>query len=167
MIRHYNRFDDLIRLKSLAAGVDPVVIKAIVQAESAFDSTAKRNEPAFYRRYIKDRPRWKKCRYYSQPEIIAAGIGLMQVQYTTALWMGFAEGGHWYLLFDPSINIRYGIAWYRNRLHKYEHTSMAISAYNCGTPKRIGSRFANQTYVDKVYGFADQVRADWAATDPP
>ena len=167
MIRTYNKFDDLIYLKAKAAGVDPAVVKGIIHQESGFNAAAHRTEHGFYRRYIKGRKRWAMHKYYDQPEIIAAGIGLMQVQYTTALWMGYPPSLPWFHLYDPSVNIDHGIRWLRNRSAKYHSIAETIAAYNAGTARYADgdpSRFVNQHYVDKVYRFADEARKNWRDT---
>lgn len=161
-----DRYDDLIVSLSRECGVDPVLIKAIAIRESGVDPTAHRNEPGFYRRYIAGSPRWSKHRYAEVPQIIAAAFGMMQVQYTTALWMGFPDDLDWWQLFCPEWNICMGIQWYLNRFAKYDNQSIAISAYNCGSPVMVQGQFKNHSYVDEVQLNMTRVRADWADRAP-
>lgn len=83
--------------------------------------------------------------------------GLMQVRCSTARMMGFK--GECSLLFDPVLNIKYGIKYVESRKNKFLSFTDVIASYNSGSPIICKSynhgrcepgQYWNQKYVDKV-----------------
>ena len=76
-------------------------------------------------------------------------FGLMQIQCSTAEFMGFS--GNCRALFDPRVNLIYGVKYVRWQLDRYGDMPKAIAAYNAGTAfSNPDGTFRNQRYVDKV-----------------
>lgn len=128
--------------------VPRALIAAIVSVESSGNPFAMRYESG-----------WS---HYLTPHIFASNLGitydtekicqatswgLMQVMGAVAREMGFVD----YLvkLCDPEIGLKLGCNKIKNLLSKY-NLDEAVSAYNCGTPKRVNGKFSNQEYVTKV-----------------
>jgi hypothetical protein len=108
--------------------LDPAIVAAVVEQESAFAPVAYREEPA-----IED-----------------ASYGLMQLLSRTAAWLGY--GGTPDGLYDVATNLRLGcqyLAWLLDRYHG--EVKAMLAAYNAGqgTVDR-GGWTANRTYVDAV-----------------
>lgn len=72
-------------------------------------------------------------------------IGLCQVKYRTAQWLGFTGEAH--DLKDPFINAMYAAKYLRYQLDRYNDFERALAAYNAGHSKYPGY---NQRYVNKV-----------------
>lgn len=145
-------FDDIIFEKARVHGLDPILIKAIIQAESNFDPRAYR-----YERHIND-----------------ASRGLMQILLGTARWMGYTgdagddqtrSGG----LYDPRTNIEYGTRYLKYLRNRFAgDLGKMISGYNTGPGNvRIGpdGRFSNQAYVDRVLRFFRSARSATAQAE--
>ena len=106
-------------------------VLAIIEIESSFNPDAVRHEP-----HIGD-----------------SSIGLMQVLYSTAKDRGLSGGPA--ALFDPEINIRYGMrqlmwtwTFLRGRLGHDPDEAMWIGAYNAGVGNAIEGRWVRR-YVEK------------------
>lgn len=139
------------------------ILKAIAATESSFLETAYRygdGEKRFFRRYILDKPAWTGHRYYTQPEIIAASFGLMQVLYVTATEHGFPREGDWWMLCSPEESIKVGAAYYLYQFRRYGNISSAIAAYNAGRAFIDQGRFSNQRYVDTVMRHLTTLRSE-------
>ncbi|MDI9441197.1 MAG: lytic transglycosylase domain-containing protein [Bacillota bacterium] len=97
-------FVPLILKHSEEAGVDPVLIAAVINAESAFRVGA----------------------------ISAKGaVGLMQLMPSTAAWLR-GDGEHSIDLFQPETNIELGVSYLRYLLDLFPTEHAAIAAYNGG-----------------------------------
>lgn len=173
MSRIISRYDHLFFRIGKYLGVGPWVIKGIALHESRLDETAHGwgpSERGFYERYIRGKAKFTGHRYYDQPRIIAAGHGLMQIQYTTATLngVGFPFEGDWWKLYTPARNIYYGSRYFRKQLKRYGNLSQAIAAYNAGTATWISDpdspkqgHFKNQPYVNQVQQAISAVTKDW------
>jgi len=83
-----------------------------------------------------------ESRYYNFAVSPVGAIGLMQVMPETGEELAARLGIHWVgpqTLFDPTINIRLGVAYLRELSDRYGSLSMALAAYNWG-PGRIDRR---------------------------
>ena len=109
--------------------VEPALIKAIIKVESSYNPMAFRREP-----HIKD-----------------TSWGLMQVLLKTARWITKNPKLTAKELLNPKTNVDIGTRYLAYLLKKYRNLKDAIAAYNAGSPRKIGSRYVNQRYVDKVY----------------
>lgn len=107
-------YDILILSASERHGVDPALIKAIIDKESRFNPLALRNEPA-----IQD-----------------ASRGLMQILLRTARGEGFT--GSPADLLNPEINIEYGTRYLKKCLRQAGNMAGAASAYNGGYRPTLG-----------------------------
>jgi soluble lytic murein transglycosylase-like protein len=119
--KSFNVLADYIADEAHAQNVPVRIVQAIVEVESGGNADA----------------------------VGAAGeIGLMQIMPATALQMGYTglPSG----LFLPSVNIHYGTKYLAWQLKRYRDLATAIAAYNSGTAVKVGGKFKNQGYVDKV-----------------
>lgn len=112
-------------------GVDPAIIKGIIQQESAWDVNASR-----YEAHLND-----------------SSWGLMQVLLKTAKWILGNDKLTISDLVNPQINVEAGTKFIASLLKQYKgNIRDAISAYNAGSPRRNkDGTYVNQSYVDKVY----------------
>jgi soluble lytic murein transglycosylase-like protein len=129
---------------------DPALCKAIAVVESGFNPLACRYEPHWKHFY---RPE-AFARLLSQSEATervhqATSFGAMQIMGAVARELGFT-GYLAQLAADPRLAVRYSIRHLQKFQSRYEAMEWAVSAYNCGTPKKLGGRFQNQGYVDKI-----------------
>lgn len=99
--------------------VNPVLVAAVIERESQFNSHKFRRE-----RRIHDISR-----------------GLMQVTYRTARWLGFR--GAPTNLYNPWVNIRYGTKYLAYLLKRYSTVSDALAAYNDGRPRKRHGRYVS------------------------
>lgn len=108
------RFDPLIKEVAAKYGLDWLLVKAQVAAESSFDPRAFRKEPG-------------------PPE--QGSYGLLQVLWTTARgdlgYTGDPEG-----LYDPPTNLELGVRYLRRLIKVFKDYRLALAAYNCG-PGRV------------------------------
>ena len=124
-------------------GVPPALVKAIIAAESSF-----RPEATRYEAHIQD-----------------ASLGLMQILFNTARWVGFT--GAPADLYDPATGIEYGTRYLKKQWDRYNGALLqVISAYNAGTARPLadGIGYVNQSYVDKVSRYYAGYAAEWPDT---
>lgn len=102
------KYSEYVEKYAMEYELDPLLVYSIIKAESNFKSTAKSNSGA---------------------------IGLMQVMLSTAQEIGTKleiEDITEEKLYEPEINIRIGICYFKNLLEKYNNYNLAIIAYNAG-----------------------------------
>jgi hypothetical protein len=156
-------YDGIFKSAAAMFKVEAAVLKAIAMQESGLVWISYRfgkSERRFYRKYIEGKPEWMKHRYYTEPKVIAASWGLMQIMYTTAVQMGLPREAPWHTIMEPETNILLGARYYANQMDRYGNASAAIAAYNAGSPRVVEgtNRFENQDYVDKVWRFVEVCR---------
>lgn len=156
-------YDAIFRSAAAALKVEPAILKAIAMQESGLVWISYRfgkAERRFYRRYILDKPEWTNHRYYSQPQVLSASWGLMQLMYTTAVQMGLPREAPWHVIMEPEMNILLGARYFANQMDRYGNASAAIAAYNAGSPRVVQgtNRFENQAYVDQVWKYVETCR---------
>jgi soluble lytic murein transglycosylase-like protein len=148
-------YDALIRAAAASFSIDPALLKAHVNRESAFDPNA----------------------YRSEPTVGDASYGLAQVRYKVAKSLGYPgtpDG-----LYDPGTNLYLAAKLIRQNLdYCGGDLATAVSAYNAGfgnPPQRTGRRladgsFVNQGYVTDVLGcleaYADDFSSSSATPEP-
>lgn len=151
-------------------GVDPKLVAAFIQVESSNNEFAWRTESAY--RYLWDVKTNKPFRALHQaeannevaPSDFFAAIGSRNTEWLgqQASWgpmqvMGavareFKFKGHFPELCGEA-GVRIGCQLLRKLLDRYHAqygNEGVAAAYNAGSPKLIGKKFANQEYVDKI-----------------
>lgn len=127
-VREFYRAD--IETAASRYGLDPDLVEAVVEQESAGDPFARRLELGFFQRYMATKPEWDG----SDPYRWASSVGLMQVMPTTALEHGYDALTHGpESLFNPRVNLDVGcrilrelLVWSRGDLDR------ALGGYNGG-----------------------------------
>ena len=102
------KYSEYVEKYAKECGIDPLLIYSIIKAESNFKDDAKSNSNA---------------------------IGLMQVMLSTAQEMGESleiEQITEEKLYNPEINIKIGVKYFKSLLEKYNNYNLAIIAYNAG-----------------------------------
>lgn len=102
------KYSEYVEKYAQECGIDPLLIYSIIKAESNFKDDAKSNSNA---------------------------IGLMQVMLSTAQEMGESleiEQITEEKLYNPEINIKIGVKYFKSLLEKYNNYNLAIIAYNAG-----------------------------------
>lgn len=140
---------NIVSIKALSYGLDPKLAQSIAQIESSFNPMCMRFEP-----------NWM---YYYMPLVYSKNLGvtlatertlqqisygLMQVMGSVARELGFEE--ELIKLCDPDLGAQYGCMKLVDIKKKYSDEQDIISAYNAGTPSKIGIKYRNQDYVNKV-----------------
>jgi soluble lytic murein transglycosylase-like protein len=80
-------------------------------------------------------------------------MGLMQLLPSTGEWMAAKLGLRWegpQTLFDPTANVRLGVAYLRELADRYGSLHTALSAYNWG-PGHIDRRIATGAPLPRIY----------------
>jgi hypothetical protein len=137
---------DAIRAGAGVQQVPDSLVQAICQQESSMNPWALRYEPT-YRWLYGDQLKMTPTERHAQ----MCSWGLMQVMGALARELGFQEDMP--KLCVPTVNIDYGCKQLRRLYDKYFNWVDVIAAYNAGSPRRIGSLYVNQSYVDRVTGF--------------
>lgn len=119
-------FDQLILNAGRSYDVDPMLIKGVISAESAWNPTA----------------------YRAEPQINDGSTGLMQILLGTARM--FQPGITAEQLKDPGVNITIGTRYLRDKLTAHGYPA-AVSAYNAGRPITGNERYV--TTVDLYYNW--------------
>jgi soluble lytic murein transglycosylase len=94
-----------------------------------------------------------ESRYYNFAVSPVGAIGLMQVMPETGEELAARLGIHWVgpqTLFDPTVNIRLGVAYLRELSDRYGSLPTALAAYNWG-PGRIDRRLRLGTAMPEQY----------------
>ena len=139
--------------------VKKLILKAVAITESSLDPKAYRYEPAFWDRYLKDKPEWKD----KDPKLVSASHGLMQLMWPTATMLGFS-GTTAEDLQDPLTNIMLGAKLIRRLLDKsiaerysdkfywLSPLQIALAQFNGGKTKNPADdgSLRNQKYVRRV-----------------
>ena len=115
-------------------GLDPALVCAIIEQESAWNPHAIRYEPAFFARYVAPLFTNNKVEPPTNTEAHSRAIswGLMQVMGQSAREMGFA--GHYLSeLCDPAVGIEVGCTLFAYKLRfAMGNTSQALQSWNGG-----------------------------------
>ncbi len=108
--------------------VDPRLVASIIKVESNFKPKALLKDP-----------------YHGN------SMGLMQLKYSTARWMGMKGSPN--KLYIPYVNIYYGVHYIKYLMIRYHgNIGAVISAYNAGSARwNRQTGYKNKIYVRKVY----------------
>lgn len=152
----------IIKAKAAEFSLDPVLVGAIIMQESGGDLWAVRFEPRW--NIFLDPVRFAKMNRISElteKNFQACSFGAMQVMGTVMRERGFK--GNWGQAFDIDINLGCGCRHLNFFLSRHAGNELdAISAYNCGTPKKDAlGKYSNQRYVDGVISWKEKVRGQF------
>lgn len=110
-------------------GVDPDFLEAEVLTESAGHADAFRYEPAFFDRYLADKPYFTA---FANPRRVSSSYGLLQIMYATAVQYGCTKQPEY--LFLPNVNLDLGAQILRDCLKQSGgDLAGAAARYNGGT----------------------------------
>lgn len=125
--------------------LDPDLVKALIEVESAWDTWAVRFEPGW--RWYLNPKKWSRLVQVSErtEEICQAmSWGLCQVMGTVARELGHKEDIP--KLCEPEVGIYYGCKKLKKEIDRWDSIRNGLAAYNAGSPyRRVG-----QQYADKV-----------------
>jgi len=134
-------------------GLRPVLIQAIVETESNYETRAMRYEPGYrYTTQVNVLAQAMRVTPETEEALQKFSYGLMQIMGGVARELGFT--GYLPDLLIPQIGMGYACKHLKNLTERYGSSERAVVAsYNAGSPiyKPDGVLFANQQYVDKVY----------------
>lgn len=148
----------LIEIAAAAHGIDPDLLAALVEQESAGKFYAYRYEKDFYHRYLANKPEYAAW----TPSECSASYGLCQVMFSTAREHGY-QGQPWGL-FDPAESLEFGcrvlkanMIWARGLYtgmasnEQKAITRSALAAYNGGRNMNgPNGTLRNREYADQV-----------------
>lgn len=139
-------------------GLDETLALAICEVESNFDINAIRYEPTFrYSINLQYYGRLFRISQDTEKAFQAMSYGPMQVMGLVMRELGFK--GHFVdLIKNQKPSIHYALKKLKLLTNKYENELHVISAYNAGSIKKIGNKFSNQEYVDKVTKVLARIR---------
>ena len=136
---------------------DPILVGAIIATESAGEQYATRYEPDY--RWLYEVPKYAKlARTTSMTEKIhqQTSWGYMQIMGALCRELGFDNPMP--LACNAETNIRLGIKHLKNLEKRYIDFPDIVAAYNAGSPrKNEDGVFENQGYVDKVFGYYNEL----------
>lgn len=132
--------------------LDHELVLAIIEVESNFNTMAHRFESAWIY-FTSDADILRFAIHNSltrQTERIdqQTSFGCGQVMGSVARELGYE--GNLADLYDPNFGIHYACLKIKEVTEKYEFLDDAISAYNAGSPVKVGGLYRNQAYVDSV-----------------
>lgn len=141
-------YDAEIAAAASRYGLPPDLVTAVVITESSGLTHAYRYEPAFWARYLKDKPEWDG----SNPARVSASYGLMQVMFPVAVELGFNRHEPPEYLFVPIIGLEYGCKKLRAQMDWAKgDVRAALASYNGGKLQNApGGPLRNEAYVAKV-----------------
>ncbi len=144
------KLNDMVDSIAQEYGLDPRLVMAFIQVESAARTWACRFEPHWP--YFKDVSKWASA--LGQTEETekmqqATSWGPMQVMGAVARELGFK--GFLSQLSITEVGIRCGCMKLQALFKKYDNQDDVIAAYNQGDNRKgDNGRYKNQTYVDKI-----------------
>lgn len=143
----------LIKAECLKRNLDPQLICAIVDTESAFNTWAVRYESGVMRPVaVSVCAKVNRISEDTETQCQRISWGLMQVLGSTLRWIGYRD--HLPAICDPKQGIFWGCETFEKLGDPYKFREEKISAYNAGSVKKHDDgSFINQKYVDKVLQF--------------
>jgi soluble lytic murein transglycosylase-like protein len=143
-----NDLQQLVVATAKTHGLDPDLVCAVVEQESAWNTWAIRHEPAFYARYVAPLG-------LTDTESVARSFswGLMQLMGQVARELGYA--GHLAALCEPSTGVEWGCRLLANKLREVNgDVHMGLERWNGG---------GNPNYAAEVIARMPK----YAANNPP
>lgn len=137
-------YDDLIVAIAGSNLVDPMLVKAVISAESGWNPTA----------------------YRAEPQINDASYGLMQILLATA--RGLQPSVTAEQLADPSVNIALGTRYLAQQLNRFGYPA-ALAAYNGGpgnVSRWLAGTHPQQANVDRYVATVDSFYSWFTHNDP-
>jgi soluble lytic murein transglycosylase-like protein len=138
--------------QSKATGVSPTLLAAVIHQESRGNPFAIRYEPAFFRRYLENKPKNSlighvptSCTVDTERYARSCSWGLFQVMGQTMRERGF-KGEFLSELLEPEINIKWGAEFLQTLLLKHGDTEKALLRWNGG---------GDREYPNKVLSHID------------
>lgn len=145
-------------------GLDEALVRGIIQVESRGKLSAVRWEKTYpylwnvrtkepIRHHVvippENFPSIGICSGETECALQRMSWGGMQVMGAVARELGF--GGEFLseLIESPYLALFYGCKHLKNLSRRYSNDDL-IAAYNAGTPRKVGGKYENQGYVDKV-----------------
>ncbi len=128
-------------------GVNPILLRAIIQIESSWVPWAMRFEPG-YKDYFHPLPIGQLLRV--EMTFQATSYGLGQIMGANLRAMGF--DGDLYKALDPITNLDYTAKFLVRLCNRWPNVEDTIAAYNHGHPEMTNGHYTNQAYVDRVSG---------------
>lgn len=150
--------DEIKQLIAKAAEVhkiDPLLVEAIVEAESEGNSWIVRFEPGYWEKYI------KALEIHSKTEEIlrAMRFGLMQITGQAARELGFR--GWLTELLIPQVGLEFGCRRlsYLSHVHA-DNLEELILAFRIGSPRKINGEYLYKPYIAKVKSIYTKLREE-------
>jgi len=139
-------------------GIDPALVAAIVEVESAGNPWAMRFEPDWPYFVETDVRGVSRATEEMQQQ---TSWGLMQVMGTVARELG-CDAPFLSALCAPAVGLKFGCQYLRRQLDRYDGNEVAaVAAYNAGTARQTsGGDWMNQAYVNKVWSAYGRMRGD-------
>lgn len=155
VIGRRKHFIPMINTIARKAGVDPVLLTAIVAVESDFDPWAVRFEKDYAYSTIPNKFA-ENNRISLVTEITCQKMswGLCQIMGGTLRFLGF--GGPLAQMVDPGLNLQYACKYILKLGNQYPHYTDMISAYNAGSLRKEDGEYVNAEYVKKVLAEMDR-----------
>ena len=147
---------NIINRESTDCGLSRNLVASIVMAETSGNDYASRYEPLWKYFYRVDYHA-KRNRISIDTERVsqATSWGHMQIMGGVARELGYE--GPLVRLSQPLMGIKWGCIKLKDVCNKYSNLEDAISSYNQGSPRKVGGQYANQSYVDKVNKFLNEL----------
>jgi hypothetical protein len=132
-------------------GLNPILVSAIIDVESAGNVYSCRFEPGYPFLYEpQEMGELSKTSFATECVLQRCSFGLMQVMGSTARELGLRAPLP--TLFEPEVGIEYGCRYLRKQMTRYgDRMQAAIAAYNAGAAiERGDGQYRNGEYVSKV-----------------
>lgn len=140
--------------------VDPKVIAAMIQTESEWRRLAFRHEENFsYVFKVQEFARALKCSEDLELVLQRSSFGYMQIMGGTARWLGFTRSLE--KLFEPAVNLEYGIKYYLHHAKRYSDVKDIVAAYNSGAAKKDKDGvYVNEMARNHVRKFVENLKKE-------
>lgn len=122
-----------VRKWSSAYGIPLNWSFALIQTESSWRVKAKRFEVGFYERYVENNPVLANYPWKDDIAMMSTARGLTQIMVTTALSVGYPDDLNPNTLFEPDINLQFGLKFFKKAIVRAnKNPALAYLKYNTG-----------------------------------